>query len=255
MTDALLLIARDTTQAREVVGTHARRLRSTGVADDVRTAYYEHDPVHELGDEFAAVDAETVFALPVTAAHTYETTEDIPAALARCPGEVHYCEPVGRSPGVTGAVRDRAARCAPDADSLVLVGLGHSALPYGRQTVEYHASRLRDRGAYDEVETCYLLQNPAVECVRYNVTGDDAVAVPLFLTGGPATEEEIPRKLELDRGGLSYADALGAHERVTDAVRAAVETQRVMVDGAHPPSFEATLTMNARLMATDGRGG
>lgn len=44
MTDALLLIARDTTQAREVVGTRVRRLRSTGVADDVRTAYYEHDP-------------------------------------------------------------------------------------------------------------------------------------------------------------------------------------------------------------------
>ncbi|WP_135533739.1 CbiX/SirB N-terminal domain-containing protein [Halostella pelagica] len=254
MTDALLLIARDTTQARDVVGTHARRLRESDIADSVRTAYYEHDTVHELADEFTDIEAETVYALPVTIAHTYETTDDIPAALSYCPGEVHYCEPIGRSPGVTGAICDRAATRSPRADSLVLVGLGNSALPYGRQTVEHHASRLRDRGTYDEVETCYLLQNPAVECVRYNVTGDDAVAVPLFLTGGRATEEEIPRKLELDRGGIAYADVLGTHEGVTDAMRAAVDTQRVMAGGSHPSSFEATLAMNARPMATDGRG-
>jgi sirohydrochlorin ferrochelatase len=254
MTDALLLIARDTTQAREVVGTHARRLRASDVADSVHTSYYEHDPVHELADEFADVEAETVYALPVTVAHTYETTDDVPAALSYCQGDVHYCEPVGRNPGVTGAVRDRAEARAPDADSLVLVGLGNSALPYGRQTVEYHASRLRDRSAYDEVVTCYLLQNPAVECVRYNVTGDRAVAVPLFLAGGPATEERIPQKLELDRGGIAYADTLGTHGRVTDAIRAAVDTQRVMAGGSHPPSFEATLTMSAQPLATDGRG-
>lgn len=255
MSDALLLIARDTTQARDVVETHARRLRSSGVADAVRTAYYEHDPVHELGDEFADVDAETVYALPTTLAHTYETTEDIPAALAECPGAVRYCEPIGRSPGVTGAIRERAAERAPDADSLVLVGLGNSALPYGRQTVEYHASRLRDRGSYEEVVTCYLLQNPAVECARYNVTGDRPVAVPLFLAGSRATEQEIPRKLELDRGGLAYADALGTHPQITDAIRAEVETRRVLAEDARPASFEATLTMRARPMATDGRGG
>jgi sirohydrochlorin ferrochelatase len=254
MSDALVLIARDTAQARDVVGTHASRLRSSSVADSVRTAYYEHDPVHELGDEFADVDAETVYALPTTVAHTYETTDDIPAALAECSGEVHYCEPVGRSPGITGAVRERAAERAPDADSLVLVGLGNSALPYGRQTVEYHASRLKDGGDYGEVVTCYLLQNPAVECARYNVTGENPVVVPLFLAGGQATEEEIPRKLELDRGGLAYADALGTHRRVTDAIRAEVETQRVLAEGSRPPSFEATLTMHAQPMATDGRG-
>ena len=100
---------------------------------------------------------------------------------------------------------------------------------------------------------CYLLQNPTVECVRYNVSGSRAVAVPLFVASSEATEERIPSELELGRGGIEYADPLGDHPQVTEAILAEVEKQRSLADDA-APTFEASLTDSQRPLATDGEG-
>ncbi|WP_248898017.1 CbiX/SirB N-terminal domain-containing protein [Haloplanus halobius] len=256
--ETVLLVGRRAENTEDVLETHARRLRERGVADAVRTATYEHEPIRELRESLSALSADRVYALPMCLAHSYETTEDIPAALSYVPGTVHYGEPVGRSPAVTGVVEQRAAAQVPPAASasLVLIGFGNSSQPYHRQAVEYHADRLRERTAYGEVRTCFLLQNPAVECVRYNVTGDRTVAVPLFVTRSDATEREIPAKLELDRGGIEYADPLGTHAHVTDALEAEVARQRVLAtaDDGTPTTFESTLTQSRTPLATDGEG-
>jgi sirohydrochlorin ferrochelatase len=255
---AILLIGRRTTRSKAPLERHATRLARRGLVDDVHTAVYESEPVRELRDQLAAITADRVYAVPMQAAHTFETLEDVPAALSHVPGEVHYCEPVGRSPAVTDVLASKAAALEPPAAdvSLVLVGFGSSSKPYHRQTTEYHASRLEAESDYGEVLSCYLLQNPTVECVRYNVSNDRAVAVPLFLPRTAATEEQIPEKLEVDRGGIEYADPLGAHERVTDAVHAEVVKQRTLAarGGAEMASFEARLTANRRPVVTDGEG-
>lgn len=254
--DALLLIGRESVNADEVLATHAERIERQDAVDAVHVATYEDEPVRELRDRLAALSADRVYAVPMCAAHTYETTEDVPAALSYVPGEVRYCEPVGRSPAVTGALLDRATDAVrPGADaSLVLVGFGNSSQPYGRQVVRYHAARVRDRSAYGEVRGAFLLQNPAVECARYAVTGDRTVAVPVFVARSDATEAAIPEKLELDRGGVAYADPLGTHPRVTEAVREAVETRRAVARADRPASFEDALAASRRPVATDGEG-
>ncbi len=259
MTDeALLLIGRGTARARELYETHAHRLRRRCGVDEVRVVTYESEPVRELRDELSTVAADRVFALPMCVAHTYDTVDGLPAALSYVSGEVRYCEPPGRSPAVTDVLARRATGLVPaDEDaSLVVAGFGSSSKPYHRQAVEYHAARLREESAYGEVLTCYLLQNPAVECVRYNVSTGRAVVVPLFLTPTEATEEEIPAKLELDRGGVEYADPLGDARRVTDAIHAEVEKQRVLAGGGDgaSASFESSLTDTRRPVATDGEG-
>jgi sirohydrochlorin ferrochelatase len=120
---------------------------------------------------------------------------------------------------------------------------------------EYHATRLREQTEYDEVLGCYLLQNPAVECVRYNLTNPSAVAVPLFLSETEATERRIPAKLELDRGGVEYASVLGDHPKITDALHAEIEKQRTLrASDGHSDSFEAQLARSQRPVATDGDG-
>lgn len=257
MTDALLLIDRRTDHARDALETHAERLRERNAVETVHTATYRSDPVRDLRDRLLDVDADRVYAVPVRAAHTHETTKDVPAALSYVAGETRYCEPVGHSPAVTDAVTRRAAdRLAPGEDrSLVLVGFGNSSQPYQRQVAEYHAARIREESDYGEVRTCYLVQNPTVECVRYNVSSDRAVAVPLFLRRNEATEERIPAKLELDRGGVAYADPVGTHPRVTDAIHAELEKQRVLAEhGDAPASYEASLARDSRPVATDGEG-
>jgi sirohydrochlorin ferrochelatase len=256
--DALLLIGRDTTpEARDVYETHADRLRRRDTADAVHVATYEHEPRRELRERVGTVGAARTYAVPMCMAHTNETTEALPAAFDAIDGEVQYCEPVGRSPSVTRAIIDRATeRSAADAvTSLVLVGFGNTAGAYHRDVTEYHAAHARERADYGDVLACYLTQNPTVECVRYSVGTESAVAVPLFVAPSTASETRIPSKLELDRGGLAYADPLGTHPAVTDAVQDRLETGRVLAEStAGQPSFEETLTETARPLATDGEG-
>lgn len=255
--ETLLLVGRAAPGAREVYETHAGRLRERDVATSVRVATYEHHPQRGLRGTLSDLPAARTYVVPMCLAHTHETTEALPAAFASLPGEVQYCEPVGRSPSVTGAILERATGEAPAGPetSLVLVGFGNTTGSYHRQVTEYHAARARERSDYGVVVPCYLAQNPTVECVRYNVPTESAVAVPLFVAPCPATEERIPQKLELDRGGIEYADPLGTHPRVTDAIHDRLQTRRVLAESTpDPTSFEAALAGSARPLATDGDG-
>ncbi|WP_435197334.1 CbiX/SirB N-terminal domain-containing protein [Natronomonas sp. EA1] len=254
--ESILLIGRETRNAREVFATQATRLAALTSVETIEVATYEEEPIRELRDQLQGITADRVYAVPMCTAHTHDTLNDVPAVLSYVPGEVYYCDPVGGSPAVTGAIEARAAARVPPADdvTLVLVGFGSSSKPHHRRTADYHAARIREGADYGDVVTCYLLQNPAVECVRYNIATDRAVAVPLFLSRSAATEESIPAELELDRGGLVYTDPLGDHPRIADAVHAEVERQRALAsaDGLASPSL--VRGEEHRPVATDGEG-
>ncbi|MFB6297649.1 MAG: CbiX/SirB N-terminal domain-containing protein [Salinirussus sp.] len=258
--EALLLVGRRTHHAKQPFEVHAERLRARGAVDEVRVGTYETEPVRELRSQVETIAADRVYAVPMYAARTYDTDRELPAALSYVPGTVHCCEPLGQSPAVTDALLDRATGlvpAGPDA-SLVLVSFGSSSKPYHRQTSEYHADRIRSASGYGEVVTSYLVQNPAVECARYNVSNRRVVAVPLFFTRSTATEERIPAALELERGGLEYADPLGDHGRVTDAIHAAVERKRTLAttadEGAVPSPGPGPSAQDHPPVVTDGEG-
>lgn len=254
--DTLLLIGRDTAHTREVFETHAQRLRNSSVVDAVRVALYKDDPVCELKDSLTSIAADVVYAFPLVAAHTYETTHAIPTALSSLSGDVCYCEPIGRSPAITSVIIDRASEQLSDTKaSLVLIGFGNSSQPYQRQVVEYHAARIRERATYNEVLTSYLIQDPAVECTRYNVSTDHSVAVPVFVSRNEATETEIPAKLELDRGGMRYAEPFGTHQRLTGAIHAEVEKQRALRSVGAGTSLRGGDSVDTQRVVTDGSGG
>lgn len=255
--DALLLVGRDTGHARTVLETHATRLVERDVVDAAHVATYDLEPASELRDQLAGIEADRVYAVPTSVAHTNDTVGELPAVLSTVRGELRYCEPLGHSPAVTTLLEQRAAASVPEREdsSLVLVGLGSSGTPHARQVVEYHADRLRDGAGFDEVVPCYLVQNPTVECVRYNVTNDRVVAVPVFLAACEATRERIPDKLELDRGGIEYAAPLGEHDLVTDAIEARIATQRAIASpGPEPVSYEDSLVRSQPRLAADGYG-
>ena len=257
-TESILLIGRNTRNAHEVLEAHADRLSRRSVVDNVEIATYESEPTRELKEKLERISADTVYTVPMCAAHSHDTIDGVPAALSYVSGNVHYCEPLGQSPAVTEVIEEKGASLIPASDdvSLILVGFGSSSKPYHRQTTDYHAARLREQSGYGEVLTCYLLQNPTVECVRYNTSKNQSVAVPLSLTRTEATESRIPDELELVRGGIEYADPLGAHPRITDAVHAEVEKQRALAgdDATSAASFEAQLTRTRRPVVTDGEG-
>jgi sirohydrochlorin ferrochelatase len=246
-TDALVLLARDTPHGRTVARTHANRLRDRLAVDHVHTAFHDGDPRQDL--DLPELSVDEIYTVPLRIGHTYATLEDYPAAFASQPAAVNCRGPAGDTSIVTDALLDRARAVTAAPETILLVGLGHSRLDHARMAVERHASRLRERSSVTSVETCYLLQNPTVECARYSISQEPAVAVPAFCASCPATREEIPRKLELDRGGLAYADPVGEHPALTTAIHADIEKQRVLSDASAGES-----TRPPRALATDGLG-
>ncbi|MUW13992.1 cobalamin biosynthesis protein CbiX [Halorubrum sp. CBA1125] len=246
--ETLVLVGRS--PVAPVAATHADRLRDRGIVDEVRVATYRSEPAHELRDPLSGVSGDRIYAVPMCFAHTHATLRDVPRALGRLPGGVRYCDPIGTSPLVTGAIHG-AAGGESDADSLLLVALGNSSEDHAREAAAFHADRLRDE--YAEVRTAFLLQSPAVECARYTLEADRAAVCPLFLADCEATTEEIPKRLEVARGGLDYAEPFGDDPAVTEAIRVAVERERVLAEsGTASPGTD--LVSNARAVATDGRG-
>jgi sirohydrochlorin ferrochelatase len=235
MKDVLLLVGR--THTRDIAQFHADRLRERGVADRVSVATYDGDPT-ELDPDTEG----TVYVVPMAPAPDRDTTRAIPGAIP----DAHHCEPVGTSPAIVRGLADRARETlSPGPDvSLGLVAFGGGPDSSSWRTTEQQADRLRETVAYGDVTTAYLLENPAVECLRYNLPGKHAVVVPFFLAPCEETDHAIPGKLELDRGGLVYADPLGTHEAVTDAIEAEFAKARAIGSG----------TAAIRPIATDGRG-
>ncbi|WP_136715581.1 CbiX/SirB N-terminal domain-containing protein [Halorientalis salina] len=256
--DALVLIGREGTHAPATLATHASRLDGRGVVDRTHVVTYAEEPGRELRRELTSLTADRFFVVPATLAHSRETTDVLPDAFRHLGGTVRYCEPIGQSPALTRRIIDQAtAAVEPGSDAtLVLVGQGNSSLPYSRQMTEYHASRIAEETGYADVVTCYLLQNPAVECVRYNVSTPNAVAIPLFMTENETTATRIPSKLELDRGGITYGDPFGDHPLVTDAIQGELDRQRAFTtdESDRPDSFENELVQRHQSVATDGEG-
>lgn len=246
--ETLMLVGRET--VRPVAEQHADRLRSTDVADSVTTVTYETEPESELKETLSDVRGDRIYAVPMCFAHTHETLKGIPRALNRVSGDIRYCDPIGESPAVTEAIRNRA-RDAGDTDALVLVAFGNSRDDHAREAATFHAARLRDE--FDEVRTAYLLQSPAVECARYTLEADHAVACPLFLANCEATRRQIPDQLELHRGGLEYADPFGGDDAVTEAICIAIERERVLAESETSASGLDRVA-DARPVATDGSG-
>jgi sirohydrochlorin ferrochelatase len=226
----LMLTGRQTERVERTIETHAARLRDRDVAETVVTERFDGANGERRADEHVELDDEDVYVVPMTTARTTETEEVIRLIASAVADAAVICNPIGRSPAVTEVIADRATdHFEPSADtSLVLVGLGSSFLPYQRRVVEYHRCRLAARTAYGEVTASYLLQDPAVECVPYNVSGEDVVAVPVFVTPSEVTREAIPDRLDLGSADIAYADPLGIHPRLTDAIQAEVTKRHVL---------------------------
>ena len=244
--ETLVLVGRESVSG--VARRHADALRDRDIVDRVRVATYGAEPALDLRAQLADTDADRLYAVPMRFAHAHETLKDVPRALGQLDCAVRYCDPLGESPATTEAIR---ARVDDDANAVLLVALGNSRDDHSRDAVAFHADRLREE--VDEVRTAFLLQSPAVECARYTLDNDHAVAVPLFLSDCEATTTEIPTKLELERGGFTYADPLGDADAITDAIAAEVERERVLAD-SNTATPGTDLVTNARAVATDGRG-
>ena len=146
-----------------------------------------------------------------------------------------------------------AERPEPIDAALVICGHGSHLNPDSSAPVYDHAARLREEGDFAEVREAFWKEEPSLRNALRTVESEDVIVVPLFTSEGYFTEGVIPRELRLDGGGNSddgedgadgdwsgagssdaadgldvrkrvwYADPVGTHSSMTDAIVARAE--------------------------------
>lgn len=114
--------------------------------------------------------------------------------------------------------------------ALLLVGHG-SSHPDNKRVVKTHAERIRSTGEFDEIHTCFIRNEPRAEGALDRIEADRVTVVPVFISKGVHTTQDIPEALGLDETekDVTYCDPVGDDPAVTDVIlkrtRAPVEEQ------------------------------
>jgi sirohydrochlorin cobaltochelatase len=265
---------------------HADTVRSAGVLDEVRTAFWKEEP--SVREVLRTIRSEEVYVVPLFISEGYFTEVVIPREL-RLTGwdadgwdsdgsdatnatleptdfdkTVHYCGPVGTHDAMADVIVRRAETVTGDPDvgpgvGLAVVGHGTERNENSAKAVEYHADRIDAFDRFDEVEALFMDESPAVEDLTEQFESTDAVLVPLFVADGYHTQEDIPEDVGLTedyRTGWETPAAVDGH-RVwyagavgTEPVLAAVVLERAADAGADVG--DAIGTLRRRIRGPDG---
>lgn len=218
-------------KARHPAQDHAERLGESGPFEDVSAGLLHGSP--ELTERLQRLHGEAVV-VPLFVSNGYFAGEVIPDLIdTHCPdsASITYTPPVGTHDRVTDVIHRRASRALdgePATGELALLGHGATRQSANREVIESHARRLRERGAFDVVQSYFLEEEPRIETLRREAHADEVVAVPVFVAEGHHASEEIPELLAIGSDGsdgvsITYTDPVGTSPEMADvAFRRAV---------------------------------
>ncbi|WP_436902789.1 CbiX/SirB N-terminal domain-containing protein [Halovenus halobia] len=262
---------------------HADRIRETGAFDEVRETFWKEEPAFR--EVLRTVDAEEVYVVPLFISEGYFTEEVIPRELrlegwdpdlwesdgtsadtatltAKDTGQtVHYCGPVGTHDAMSDVIVQRARSVTDDPDvgggfGLAVVGHGTRRNENSAKAIEYHADRIRERGRFDEVQALFMDEDPEIDDVTDYFESEDIVVVPLFVSDGFHTQEDIPEDMGLtddyrtgydipelvDGHRVWYSGAVGTEPLLADVVLERADDAEADVADAHAQIRNQTTT-------------
>ncbi len=247
---------------------HADTIRSAGVFDEVRTAFWKEEP--SFREVLRTLESEEVYVVPLFISEGYFTEEVIPREL-RLEGwdldewdsdgtsathatfeatdvgkTVHYCGPVGTHDAMSEVIVRRAETVTGDDDvgdgfALAVVGHGTERNENSAKAVHLHADKIAKTGRFEEVKALFMDEDPEVDDVTDFFETTDIIVVPLFIADGYHTQEDIPEDMGLTddhRTGWETPAAVDDH-RIwyagavgTEALMAEVVLERAADAGA-----------------------
>ena len=185
---------------------HAEALRQQGIFAEVLSAFWKEPPF--LKDLWERVNTETAYIVPVLASHGQVTEIVFPRELGLAEkGREGFilCEAVGTHPGISAAVADRALALTQtlgaeaSETSLILVGHGSgSGHPGSAMQTEAVAHHALSHGAFKEVKTAYLEQEPKINDWATETSGKNVIVIPFMISGGLHASQDIPEILGFD---------------------------------------------------------
>jgi sirohydrochlorin cobaltochelatase len=236
---------------------HTAELERRNIFAEVRPAFWKQDP--QIKNVLAGLSAPRIFIAPLFISEGYFTTDVMPKALGFAPGrciletsgrKLFFCLPVGTHDSITAVLLARAREVVarfpfprapkPTETALVIAGHGTEQNENSRRAIERQAELIRATGEYAEVHAVFLEEEPRIEAGLARVRTGNVVVVPLFISDGMHTQEDIPVllgapkhivKRRLDAGQpawrnpsehdgklIWYAAAIGTEPKLADVI-------------------------------------
>jgi sirohydrochlorin ferrochelatase len=228
---------------------HARVLDRMGLFRQVRTAVMIGGPSPR---EALRDLAGRIYIVPMMMCTGWIWSTQIPQALGlsgeSCNGArtVRLCDPLGHHPALGPLVGMRARAAArrhglePKDTGLLIVAHGTDRDQGSQHATDWHASQLREMGAFAEIETAYLDQAPTIPDTVARLRRPTIIS-GLFATPGPHAEQDVPQLIAQGNSPnvVDYLGPIGADEGIPEIVLSIVArqvTRHGMVATAETPN-------------------
>ncbi len=194
----------------------ADEIERRGVFGEVHCAFWKEEP--SLRQVIHCIDRPNVYVVPNFISEGYFTQTVIPRELGIAGREavqygrsLKYCPPVGSHPRMTDLLLQRAAAVAPGvppaATSLFIVGHGTGLNDNSAVAAKREVERIGQLGAYAEVFSAYMEEEPLIANWDSISTQPNVVVVPFFIADGLHSYEDIPVLLGIADKSLGAASA------------------------------------------------
>jgi sirohydrochlorin cobaltochelatase len=241
---------------------HAAEIRRRKIFGNVECAFWKEEP--SLRDAIFLFDPQTireVYVVPNFISEGYFTGTVIPRELElngpitkRANGQVwKYCEPVGSHPLVTELLLKRAREIAPGVPetdtSLLIVAHGTDLNENSAVAAKREAEKIRALGKYASALNVYMEEAPLVSDWRKLTSTPNVVVVPLFISEGLHSYEDIPALLGIQ--GAPAAKPLGNFTGSLDFARDDIGPSHREIFRRNPHRIDGRLLFYAPSIGTD----
>lgn len=209
-----MLCAHGTRGLAGAVSAHAAALGQEAEFGEVGAcALYGEPKLESWLDRLAAPRARLV---PFMMAEGY-TLDALKKRIAAHPkgGRVEVGRAVGADPALTGTIAERARQACrsagwnPAETGLLLVGHGTKRHAASSRTAQAHACQLAGFGAFAEVATAYLDDDPQVSAAVARLRAPQFVTVGFFTDCGDHGQDDVPELLHATDRPFRYAGPIG----------------------------------------------
>ncbi len=178
-------------------------IRQTGCFSSVHCAFWKEEP--SFRQIFAAIEEDEIYVVPNFISEGYFTRQVLPrelelegATTTRGTQKIHYCDPVGIHPSMTGLLADRAVEMLDEATplsdtALIIVGHGTNLNQKSTEAIKDQVDRLKDGDLkFREVLDAYMEEPPFIADWKTLTSAPNVVVVPFFIADGLHSFQDIP---------------------------------------------------------------
>lgn len=209
---ALLLLGHGSTEnpdSSQPCWDHAEAIEREGLFGSVHCAFWKEEP--NLRQIWPMIEESEVYVVPNFISEGYFTRQVLPRELelqghTTRRGEllVHYCDPVGIHPAMTGLLTKRALEIVdegvrPEETSLIVVGHGTGLNKKSTEAIKVQVEAIRQSDVpFARVLDAYMEEAPFVADWRELTDTPNVVVVPFFIADGLHSYQDIPVLLGIE---------------------------------------------------------